>query len=153
MSTMMSCFYYWGLPGKGIMYTSQIWSLCFFYSNQVISTIKTINISNAYSFFMIQFYQDLDTKWKQKSCNIMKSFIIIHGNMNTCQNAPTTKTPPLFTKTSPLFTKTPPFFYQITPTIFPNKNYFTKTPPIFLAKTSRLIIFFYSNNDIMCDVL
>jgi hypothetical protein len=54
--------------------------------------------------------------------------------VNTCQNAPT--------------------FYQNASTIFQENNYFTKMPPIFFfAKTAHLIIFFYSNDDIMCDVL
>ena len=62
-------------------------------------------------------------------------------NTNTCQNAPTTKTPPLFTKTPPLF-----FWIKV---ILP------KRPHFFIAKTAHLIIFFYSSEDtcIMCDVL
>jgi hypothetical protein len=36
---------------------------------------------------------------------------------------------------------------------FQNKNYFTKTPPLFYCQNGTFNIFFYSNDDIMCDIL
>ena len=55
-------------------------------------------------------------------------------NTNTCQNAATTKTPPLF---------------------FRIKVILPKSPHFFIAKMAHLIICFYSSEDtcIMCDVL
>ena len=59
--------------------------------------------------------------------------------MNTYQNTPTTKTPPLFTKMPPLF--------------FQNKNYFTKMPPLFYCQNGTFNIFVLLKHNIMCDIL
>ena len=58
------------------------------------------------------------------------------------QNAPT------------FYQNAPVFFYQNAPTIFSEyKLFYQNAPTFFIAKTARLIFFFYSNDDIMCDIL
>ena len=62
---------------------------------------------------------------------------------------------------APIFYQSAPTFYQNAPGFFLPKrlHYFfrikiilPKRPHFFIAKTACLIFFFYSNDDIMCDV-
>jgi len=55
---------------------------------------------------------------------------------------------PTFYQNAPVFflPKRPHYFFRI-------KIILPKRPHFFIAKTARLIIFFYSNDDIMCDIL
>jgi len=61
------------------------------------------------------------------------------------------KTPPL-PKRPHFLPKRPRFFLPKRPHYF-FRNYFTKTPPLFYCQNGTFNIFFYSNDDIMCDIL